>query len=132
MMVGDWAFAKIVDPVYGDAPACQSCRRWIGMKTWLPPYRVRLVKGMKSNLPGDVISGPGMGGIIASERFIVEFERANLKGVERWEPVSIEGYNNYWEKKLKRPAPAGTYRLAIFPAPTVAREMGGDAPGSAT
>ncbi len=118
-MTGEWAFADVVEPIYGDAPSCQSCGAWLGMKTWLPPYRVRLVKGMKSYAPGDVISGPGIGGFIASERFIAEFEHAHLKGVERWEPVSIEGYSNYWEKKLKRPAPAGTYKVAILPVPTV-------------
>jgi len=120
MMTGDWAFADVIDPKYGDAPRCPSCGDFIGLLTWLPPYRVRLVKGMKSYEPGDVISGPGMSaGFAASERFITEFERANLKGVERWEPVAIEGYDNYWEKKLKRPAPAGSYKLAILPVPTV-------------
>jgi hypothetical protein len=89
------------------------------MKTWLPPYRVRLVKGVKTYEPGDVIYGPGMGLPIASARFVAEFERAKLKGIARWEPVAIEGYNNYWEKKLKRPAPAGTYKLAILPVPAV-------------
>lgn len=88
------------------------------MLTWQPPYRVRLVKGIKSYAPGDLIDGPGMEPLF-SERFIAEYQRSKLKGVERWEPVSIEGYNNYWEKKLKRPAPAGTYKVAIFPPPTV-------------
>ncbi|HYS98642.1 MAG TPA: hypothetical protein VEM94_09600 [Candidatus Dormibacteraeota bacterium] len=88
------------------------------MLTWLPPYRVRLVKGTKSYAPGDLIDGPGMESLF-SERFVAEFNRTKLKGVERWEPVAIEGYNNYWEKKLKRPAPTETYKVGIFPVPTV-------------
>jgi len=118
MMTGEWAFGDVIDPKYGPAPQCPSCGTYLGMLTWQPPYRVRLVKGTKSYAPGDLISGPGMEDLF-SERFVAEYERAKLKGVERWEPVSIEGYNNYWEKKLKRPAPAGSYKLAIWPAPMV-------------
>ncbi len=118
MMVGEWAFADVIDPVYGDAPKCPSCGDFLGMKEWLPPYRIRLVKGTKSYIPGDLISGPGTD-LMASERFVAEFERAQLKGVERWEPVTIEGYSNYWEKHLKRPAPAEQYKVAIFAPPTV-------------
>ena len=118
MMVGEWAFADVIDPVYGDAPRCPSCGIFIEMKKWLPPYRIRLVKGTKSYVPGDLISGPGTD-LMASERFVAEFEGAQLKGVERWEPVTIEGYNNYWEKHLKRPAPAEHYKVAIFAPPTV-------------
>src|ERR1700674_1145394 len=118
MMIGEWAFADVIDPVYGGAPKCPSCGRFLGMLEWLPPYRIRLVKGTKSYIPGDLIDGPGAE-LMASQRFIAQFERAKLKGVERWEPVTIEGYNNYWEKKLKRPAPAEPYMGPIFPPPTV-------------
>lgn len=119
LMNGDWAFADVADDArYGDAPQCPTCGSWIGMKKWLPPYRIRLVKGMKSYEPGDIIHGPGCEPMF-SEGFITAFERAGLKGVDGWEPVTIEGYNNYWEKKLKRPAPKERYKVAIFPRPTV-------------
>lgn len=118
MMVGEYAFADVIDPRYGQAPKCPSCGAYLGMRKWLAPHRVRLVKGMKSFAPGDIIDGPGCEAMM-SERFIAEYERANLKGIERWEPVTIEGYNNYWEKKLKRPAPAEQYRIATFPRPMV-------------
>jgi hypothetical protein len=89
MMVGPWAFAMVVDPQYGDAPRCPSCGKYISMRPWLPPYRARLKAGTKSSAPGDVITGPGFKGFMASDRFIAEFERAKLTGIERWEPVEI-------------------------------------------
>lgn len=94
MMVGAFAFAMVVDPQYGDAPRCPSCGKYISMRVWLPPYRARLTAGTKSSAPGDVITGPGFQGFMASERFIAELERANLKGIERWEPVEIARLRN--------------------------------------
>jgi hypothetical protein len=98
MMVGEWAFADVLKPRYGDAPRCPSCDTFIDMKPWLPPYRMRLLKGTKTLKPADVVTGPGMGGFVASERFVAEFERAGLKGIERWEPVEI---TNYQEQRFK-------------------------------
>lgn len=118
MMTGDFAFADVIDPEYGDAPQCSSCGEYIGSLKWLPPHRIRLVKGMKSYAPGDIISGPGCEAMM-SDRFIDAFERSGLKGIEHWEPVIIEGYNNYWEKELQRPAPAARFKVAVFPRPTV-------------
>jgi hypothetical protein len=105
MMVGDWAYADILDPKYGDAPRCPSCGEFIGMKPWLPPYRARLFKGLKASTPADVITGPGFNGFMASERFAAEFQRSKLKGIERWEPVEIKRYNEQ------------TFKLAILPVP---------------
>lgn len=119
MMVGAWAFADPIDAAYGDAPRCPSCGTFIAAKPWLPPYRVRLVKGMKSAAPADVLSGPGIGSFLASQRFVDEFGRAKLKGIERWEPVEIEGYNDYDGDLLLSPsAPGRLFELAILPVPT--------------
>jgi hypothetical protein len=66
-----------------------------------------------------VITGPGFGGFIASLRFVTDFERASLKGVQRWEQVQIEGYSDEDGNPLSSPAaPAGIYKLAILPVPT--------------
>jgi hypothetical protein len=104
-MSGDWAYADILAPKYGDAPRCPSCGEFIGMKPWLPPYRARLFKGVKTSTPADVITGPGFESFLASERFVAEFERSKIKGVERWEPVEIKRYNEQ------------TFKLAILPVP---------------
>lgn len=118
MMVGRWAFAYNIEPEYGEAPRCPSCGRWIGMKPWLPPYRIRLVEGTKSPKPADVITGPGFSGFIASERFAAEFKRAHLTGVDRWEPVHIKGYSDYEGDPIASPADlTRTYHYAILPAP---------------
>jgi hypothetical protein len=119
MMAGPWAFADNVDPVkYGEAPRCPSCGAWIGMKPWLPPYRVRLVEGTKTAAPADIITGPGFSGFIASDRFATEFESNGLTGVERWEPVHIEGYNDYEGDPIPAQAVVNRpYKLAILPTP---------------
>jgi hypothetical protein len=116
---GAWASADVVNAAYGEAPRCSSCGRFIGLRPWLPPYRVRLVEGTKTSAVADVIGGPGVGvGFIASKRFVDEFERANLKGVERWEPVVIEGYSDYEGDSLPSPtAPDRIFKLAILPVP---------------
>lgn len=119
MMIGAWAFAEPIDPVYGAAPRCPSCGTFVANRPWLPPYRARLVRGMKSAAPADVITGPGIGSFLASQRFVVEFDRAKLKGIDRWEPVQIEGYSDYEGAALSNPpAPNRTFKVAALPAPT--------------
>jgi len=126
MMIGAWAFADPVNPVYGDAPRCPSCGRYIASKEWMPPYRVRLVEGTKTKAPADVITGAGFGGFIASERFVAALERSNLKGVERWEPVDIQGYSDYDGDPLSSPAaPNRKFLLAILPTPTTRAKWDG-------
>jgi hypothetical protein len=116
---GAWAFADTIDAAHGEAPRCPSCGKFIGLRPWLPPHRVRLVEGTKASAPADAITGPGLGvGFIASDRFVTEFERANLKGIERWEPVGIQGYSDYEGDSLSSPAaPDGTFMLGILPMP---------------
>jgi hypothetical protein len=105
MMIGEWAYAEALNPVFGEAPRCPSCGKLIGMKPWLPPYRARLRKGTRTGTPPDVITGADFDTFIAAERFVAEFERANLKGVERWESIDIRGYNDR------------DFKLAILPVP---------------
>jgi hypothetical protein len=42
---------------------------------------------------------------MASERFVAEFKRSKLNGVDRWEPVEIKRYSEQ------------TFKLAILPVP---------------
>jgi len=124
MMVGPWAFADNVDPVnYGEAPRCPACGDFIGMREWLPPYRVRLVEGTKTSAPADVITGPGFTSFIASERFVTEFKRSGLTGIKRWEPVQIEGYNDYEGDPTAQAAVSRSYKLAILPNPTTRTKL---------
>jgi hypothetical protein len=123
-MSGAWAFADNVDPVnYGDAPRCPACGKVIGMKPWLPPYRVRLVGGTKTSAPADVITGPGVDSFIASERFVTEFKRSGLTGIERWERVQIEGYNDYEGDPTDHAVVNRAYKVAILPFPTTRAKL---------
>ena len=123
-MVGPWAFADNVDPVnYGEAPRCPACGDFIGMREWLPPYRVRLVEGTKASTPADVITGPGFTSFITSERLVTEFQLSGLTGVERWEPVQIEGYNDYEGDPIAQAAVSRSYKLAILPKPSTRTKL---------
>lgn len=106
MMVGRWAFAELIDPVYGDAPRCPHCGKFIGMKPWLPPYRASLSAGTKASVPADVITGPGFTGFIAIDRFVADFERSRLRGIDRWESAELVGWNST------------SYFYGVLPVPT--------------
>ena len=124
MMVGPWAFADLVDPVVGDAPRCPSCGEFIGLLPWLPPYRIRLVEGTRTAAPADVITSAEFTSFIASQRFVTEFARSGLTGVERWEPVEIEGYNDYEGNSIPSPAEVNrAYAFAVLPAPTARAKL---------
>jgi hypothetical protein len=58
-----------------------------------------------------VITGAGFGGFIASPRFISEFDKANLKGIDRWEQVEL------------RPAIDKSYSLAVLASPTTRAKL---------
>jgi hypothetical protein len=107
MMVGRWAFAEVVDAVYGRAPRCERCGQLIGMRPWLPPYKAKLSPGTKRAEPADVITGPGFTGFMATLKFVEGFRQAELRGIDRWEPVELGGL-----------AP-GSYLYGVMPAPSV-------------
>jgi hypothetical protein len=70
MMIGEWAYSEALNPVFGEAPRCPSCGKFIGMEPWLPPYRARLRKGTRTGTPADVITGADFDTFIAAERFV--------------------------------------------------------------
>jgi hypothetical protein len=107
MMVGPWAFADVVDPIYGKAPRCKVCGQLIGMRPWLPPRKAKLSAGTKTREPADAVTGPGFTGFMASRRFVTAFERAALRGIDSWEPVDLEGFS------------PDAYSFGVMPVPTV-------------
>ncbi len=55
-----------------DAKRCQECGGVVGMRTWLPPYRVE--PRLNGAAPGDFIQSSGAGSdLIISERFADAF-----------------------------------------------------------
>lgn len=67
------------EPVrYGPAPRCLRCHEPIGMKEWLPPYRVTLE--LHGQELGDFIEGPG-NSVLLSERMAEAFRAEGLTGL---------------------------------------------------
>lgn len=84
----DTELSTVEDRERADAKRCQECGGVIGMRTWLPPYRVEL--RLNGAAPGDFIQSGGAGSdLIVSERFADAFRSAGLKGLNSFEPVEV-------------------------------------------
>jgi hypothetical protein len=82
----DTKFDK-ADPVTrGEAPRCPQCGDFIGMRTWLPPYRGELeLHGVSL---GDFVEASGYDFLI-SERFAEAFRSEGLTGLLGFHPVEV-------------------------------------------
>ena len=70
----------------GDAPKCPRCGRFIGMLTWLPPFRVEIETWGREF--GDMVKA-GAYDFLVSHRFKRLYESHRLKGLVGFEPVEI-------------------------------------------
>lgn len=70
---------------YGEAPRCPACGQYIGMREWLPPYEVEL------ELHGDDWGDLAYFGsdVLVSRRFADAWKRAELVGLEVFDPVRV-------------------------------------------
>ncbi|MBM7113787.1 hypothetical protein I3V78_09540 [Archangium primigenium] len=76
-----------VEPVNrSDAPHCPRCGDIIGLRTWLPPYRVELE--LHGQELGDFVRSTGYERLI-SERFADAFRAEGLTGLEGFHPVEV-------------------------------------------
>lgn len=73
---------------YGDAPTCNTCGRFIGMKRWLAPRRVELKRN--GELIGD-FAFFASGDFLVTQGVRVGFEEADLKGLSGFERVTVVG-----------------------------------------
>ena len=80
----DWDTAS--DVRYGDAPRCDACGAIIGLREWLPPYRVELV--LHGAQWADFAFSPG-GVPLASERVVDICRDASITGLEVLEPLEV-------------------------------------------
>ena len=81
------ADAETTEPVnLGEGADCPRCGYPIGMRTWLPPYRVELV--LYGEQPGDFIELAG-DDLLVSERFVQAFREEGLTGLEGFHPVEV-------------------------------------------
>jgi len=70
----------------GSGSRCLQCGGVIGMKRWLPPYRVELV--LQGEEFGDFIEALG-DDLLVSERFANAFREEGLTGLEGFHPVEV-------------------------------------------
>jgi hypothetical protein len=95
----DTKFDKAEPVTRGEAPRCPQCGEPIGMRTWLPPYRV--VLELYGQGLGDFAEGPGYD-VLISERFAEAFRAEGLTGLLGFNPVEVVGVR----RKRKGPKPA--------------------------
>ena len=70
----------------GNAACCPRCGDPIGMKQWMPPYRVELL--LHGEEFGDFIKASG-DDLLVSERFAKAFREEGLTGLEGFHPVEV-------------------------------------------
>lgn len=70
----------------GDAPQCPKCGRFIGMLTWLPPFRVEIETWGKEF--GDVVKA-GPYDFLVSDRFKRLYNEHRFTGLVGYEPVEV-------------------------------------------
>jgi hypothetical protein len=83
----DTQFDTVEPERLGKAPRCPQCGDPIGMKEWLPPYRVKLELYGKD--PGDFADGPGGDSFLISERMAEAFRTEGLTGLLGFDPVEV-------------------------------------------
>lgn len=92
------------DPVnLGAAPRCSRCGDPIGMKEWLPPYRIDLE--LYGQGLGDFVEGTGYD-VLISERFAESFRAQGLTGLLGFHPVEVVRVR----RKRKGPKPGAVPR----------------------
>ncbi len=103
----DTQFDTIEPANLGDAPRCPQCGDPIGMRTWLPPYRVDLE--LYGQGIGDFVDGPGGNSFLISERFAEAFRAEGLMGLLGFYPVEVLRAR----RKRKGPKPATVPRYVV-------------------
>jgi len=85
---------------YGNAPCCPICGEFIGMKEWLPPFRVELEQW--GSQFGDVVpmTPPDL---LVSERFRTLWPKSRLRGLIGFESVEVKRIANNLAQVASRP-----------------------------
>lgn len=71
----------------GDAPRCPKCGKFIGMLSWLPPYRVDIETWGKTF--GDLAFAGASGWLLGSSTFRTVWEANLLKGLSGFHAVAV-------------------------------------------
>jgi hypothetical protein len=95
-----------VEPVnQGDAPRCARCNAGLGMRTWLPPYRVEIE--LYGQSLGDFVTGPGGNSFLLSERMAEAFQAEGLTGLSGFSPAEVVRVRR--KRKGPKPGPVPRY-----------------------
>jgi hypothetical protein len=94
----------------GPAPRCPRCGDFVGLLTWLPPYRGELELYGKDY--GGLMHAPG-GGLLITERFAEAFKEEGLTGLSGFHPVEIARVRR--KRRGPKPGPPPRY-LYVIPA----------------
>jgi hypothetical protein len=92
----------------GDAPRCPACGRFVGMLTWLPPYRV--VLELYGKQFGDFAFLVVGSDFLVSQRFRDLYAQLGLTGLSGFEPVEVVKVKS--RKRKRSPAPP-YYRVVV-------------------
>lgn len=79
-------FLEAPGSLTGEAPRCQVCGNFVGMRPLLPPVRVQMKAWGETW--GDVAFGVG-DQIVVSEKFSSAFHTTGLRGIQRLDPVRV-------------------------------------------
>ncbi|HEX3659491.1 MAG TPA: hypothetical protein VHV55_27130 [Pirellulales bacterium] len=77
--------SKASSSVFGDAPRCENCGRYVGMRKWLPPYRVELEAW--GNEFADIVSTGT--DLLVSLPFKQAWGQSSLVGLSGFEAVEV-------------------------------------------
>jgi hypothetical protein len=102
----DTQFDTVEPENIGKAPRCPRCGEPIGMKAWLPPYRVELE--LHGAAFGDLVEGPG-DEVLVSERMAEAFRAEGLTGLLGIHPVEVIRVR----RKRKGPKPGAVPRYFV-------------------
>lgn len=81
-----WAYADQVDPVHlGDSKSCPVCGNPVGLRTWLPPHRIKLSTA-KPEKWGDFLWGGGF--LMISAHFKAVYEAEGMTGITVFHPAA--------------------------------------------
>ncbi len=72
----------------GEMRRCSACGEIIGLREWLPSFQIKLLRGVKTNKPADIIWGVYRD-FMTSERFRKVWTETKLKGIVEWRNVKI-------------------------------------------
>ena len=75
----------------GDTPCCAKCGASIGMREWLPPYRVEIALYGKGGA-GDFVTCPGES-MLVSERLAAAIRAERVTGLHGFQPVEVVKMN---------------------------------------